>query len=124
MARKKRKVDDDDEELARRLEAMNYQQHAAFLLNQYEVMKRNDFEIAKQLAFTEEDVEDIKRQYDELKPWADYERFVFSVLDRDLVADAKAVKLFDNTKDARDRSDEPEIPENLKDQADLLWPFD
>lgn len=125
MARKKRTVDEDDEQFARRWKAMTYQQRADHLLNQYETLTRNDGELAKKLDFPNKMLEELKHDYESLKPWADYERLVFSVLDRDLVADAKAVKLFDNSKkDPRDRSNEPDpLPENLKDKADLLWPF-
>lgn len=122
MAKKKKPVDDDIE-LKKRWDAMNNAQRAAFLGNQYDVLTRNDREIAKQLELKEEEIAQLKLDYESYQNWADYERYIFSVLDRDLVADAKAVSLFDNAKDPRDRSDEPEPPPNLRDKVALLWPF-
>jgi hypothetical protein len=124
MPGKKRPADDEDKEFNRRWDAMNNEQRADYLLKQYEALTRNDNELAKQLNETDEHLAELKRDQDSLRAWADYERFVRSILDRDLIADAKAVKLFDNMKDPRDRSDEPEPPDRLKAQVALLWPFD
>ena len=123
MAKKIKPIDDDDIEFGKRWNVMNNAQRTAYLLSQYEVLTRNDGEIAKQLKKSEEDIAQVQRDYELYKTWADYEQYIFSVLDRDLVADAKAVNLFDNAKDPRDRSGEPEPPDDLKDQCALLWPF-
>jgi hypothetical protein len=121
---KKQPLDADEEEYIRQWRAMNNSQRADLLLKQYTGLTKNDNEYAKAVGATEEDLKQLKRDLDAFRAWGDYERFANSLLDRDLVADAKAVKLFDNQKDPRDRSDEPEPPEHLRDKVMLLWPFD
>ena len=123
MAKKIKPIVDDDIEFKKQWDGMNNAQRAAYLGNQYDVLTRNDREIAKQLELKGIEIERLKVDYESYQNWADYERFIFSVIDRDLVADAKAVNLFDNDKDPRDRSGEPEPPDDLKDQCALLWPF-
>ena len=123
MAKKKPPIDEEDELFDGKWQAMNNAQRAAFLENQFDVLTRNNNEIAKKVGATAADIAQIKRDADSFREWANYERSLTSVLDRDLVAEAKAVELFDNTKDPRDRSDEPEPPEHLRDKVALLWPF-
>ncbi len=126
MPRKKKLTpeEEEDEQFRREWRAMSNQQRADLLRKQYEALTRNDREYAKAVGATDEELTRLKGELDSFQQWADYERFVYSHLDRDLVADAKAVKLFENTKDPRDRSDEPPPPEHLRDKVDLLWPFD
>ena len=123
MAKKKPHIDKEDERLSREWDAMNNAKRSDYLENQFQVLTRNNNEIAKKVGATAADIAEIKRDADSLREWANYESSITSVLDRDLVAEATAVNLFDNTKDPRDRSDEPDPPEHLRDRAALLWPF-
>lgn len=123
MVNKRDMWSSDDAKAKRQWDSWSNARRAAYLRNQYEVLTNNDGEIAKQVAATAKDIADIKRDYEALQQWADYERDVYAILNRDLVADAKAVKLFDNMIDPRDTSNHPEPPENIRDQAALLWPF-
>ncbi len=123
MVNKRDMLSTDNAKAERRWDAMSNARRAAYLRNQYEVLTNDDGEIAKQVAATAKDIADIKRDYESLQEWVDYERAVYSILNRDLVADAKAAKLFDNMIDPRDTSNHPEPPENIRDQAALLWPF-
>jgi len=123
MVKKRDMLSTDDAKAKRQGDAMSNAQLAAYLRNQYEVLTNDDGEIAKQVAATAKDIADIKRDYESLQQWADYERAVYAILNRDLVADAKAARLFDNMTDPSDASNHPEPPENIRDQAALLWPF-
>lgn len=107
----------------RQWDEMSNARRAAYILNQYEVMTKDDRKIAKQLGVTEQELERMWSDYQGLKQWAEYEEQLNSILDRDLVADVNALKLFDNTRDPRDPSNHPEPPENIRHQAALLWPF-
>lgn len=101
MAKKKPHIDKEDERLSREWDAMNNAKRSDYLENQFQVLTHNNSEIAKKVGATAADIAEIKREADSLREWANYESSITSVLDRDLVADAKAVNLFDNTKDPR-----------------------
>ena len=124
MEKKRDMLSFDDGKAESQWNEMSNARRAAYVLNQYEVLTGNDNEMAKKFAVTDAELAVMKSDYESLKHWADYEQSINAVLDHDLVAEAKAVKLFENTKDPRDRSGDPEPPENLQDQLALLWPFD
>lgn len=123
MAKKKPHIVDEDELFTRKWDAMTNAQRADYFETQLDVLTRNNNDIAKKVAATDDDIAQIKNDAAAHREWANYESAVTSILDHDLVAEAKAVKLFDNIKDPRDRSDLPEPPEHLRDKAALLWPF-
>ncbi len=123
MVKKRDTLSSEEDKAKRQWDAMSNARRAAFIRNQYEVLTINDGEMAKRLEVSAKHIADLKRDYESLQEWADYERNVYSILNRDLVADAKAVKLFDNMIDPRDTANHPEPPENIRDQAALLWPF-
>jgi len=113
----------DDAEAARQWDEMSNARRAAYVLNQYEVLTKDNGEIAKRLDVDEKVLAEMWAEYQLLKKWADFEASLNLILDRDLIADVDELKLFDNTRDPRDPSNHPEPPENLRDQAALLWPF-
>jgi len=116
-------LSDDPEKSARQWASWTNARRAAWLLNFHQSLTANDNELAKKLDISAERIAETWRDYLSLKHWADYEAKLNSILDRDLVADVKAVKLFDNIKDPRDPSNHPEPPEKFRDQAAQLWPF-
>ena len=107
----------------RQWDVMSNARRAAYVLNKYDVLTKDDGKIGNDLEVTEEELATMWAEYQGLKQWADYEEQLNSILERDLVADVNALKLFDNTRDPRDPSNHPEPPENIRDQAALLWPF-
>ena len=123
MAKKAGAIETADAITERQWNAWSNARRAAYILNQYEVLTRNDNEIAEKVGATSDDLAQMLRDYEGLKQWAEYERQLNSILDRDLVADARAVKLFDNMNDPRDPARYPEPPEKIRDQVALLWPF-
>ncbi len=123
MSTKKDYLSTDDAVSERQWAQMSNARRAAFVLNQYEVLTKNDGEIGKKLGVTEQELAIMWADYQSLKEWADYEERLNSILDRDLIADVNAVKLFDNRKDPRDPTNHPEPPENIRDKAAQLWPF-
>ena len=123
MPAKRDMLSADPEKSARQWASWTNARRAAYILNQYEVLTKDDGKIGKQLEVTEQELAAMWADYEGLKQWADYEEQLNSILNRDLIADVKKLKLFDNTKDPRDPANHPEPPENLRDQAALLWPF-
>ena len=123
MASKLDLLSDDPKKAERQWASWTNARRAAWLLNHHQALTANDNELAKKLNIPDEHIAATWQDYLTTKAWADYEEQLNSILDRDLIADVKAVKLFDNTKDPRDLSNHPEPPENLRDQAAALWPF-
>lgn len=115
--------DKDPKKAERQWASWTNRQRAAWLFAHHNAIIANDREIAKKLEISDEYIAQIWQDYLAVKPWADYEEQLYSILDRDLVADVRAVKLFDNMKDPRDPANYPEPPENIRAKAALLWPF-